>query len=87
MSTFNVFQELNARRARQSGGPKAKAAPNGWQTAGSGRSLGGTEGAPDSTFELSFGGLIFNDLLIGALQRTPSPNFSACSDLHVLGAR
>ncbi len=43
---IQCFQELNARRARQSGGgPKAKAAPNnGWQTAGGGRSLGGTEG-------------------------------------------
>lgn len=33
-------EEQNARRARSSAGPKAKAAP-GWQTAGSGRSLGG----------------------------------------------
>ena len=35
-----ISQEQNARRARSSAGPKAKAAP-GWQTAGSGRSLGG----------------------------------------------
>eukprot|EP00434_Breviolum_minutum_P020167 symbB.v1.2.017784.t1/scaffold1394.1/size200789/7 len=44
-------EELNARRARQSGGPKAKAAPNGWQTAGSGRSLGGETAGEDLSAE------------------------------------